>query len=133
VHTRCCSGIRTEIFAKLVLTIATLDCDIELMKQHRIHYTMAYAVLILPQVPYNTLIDYFIMVSTLALAVTAFLAVLPNFITDVEQSKQANVALAVISLVLVNVGLCAWLIAAYMVAHKPKKTAPVVYVEGRNW
>jgi uncharacterized protein with PQ loop repeat len=87
----------------------------------------------LSQVPYNTLIDYFIMVSTLALAVTAFLSVLPNFITDAEQSKQANVALAVTSLVLVNVGLCAWLIAAYMVAHKPKKIAPVVYVEGRNW
>lgn len=73
------------------------------------------------------------MASTLALAATAFLSVIPNFIGIAEQARAANIGLAVISLLLVNAGLFIWLIAAYMVASKAKSTTAVVLVEGRNW
>lgn len=85
------------------------------------------------QVPYNTLLDYFIMLSSLALACMAFLSVVPNFFEAEMLAKSINLGCAVASLLLVVGGLIAWLAAAVCVVRKREYMQAIREVRGKNW
>lgn len=87
----------------------------------------------LPIVPYNTLLDYFIMWSTYCLFFVAMVSVIPyNWFDNEQRQITANYALGWISACLCVLFAFVWSIMAYKRIQKGKPN-PIEEVEGKNW
>jgi preprotein translocase subunit SecG len=89
---------------------------------------------ILPRVPYNTLIDYYMIWSGLSLAVTAFFSIIPSFFEDSDTQKIVNKAMFVLSAIFIVGSLLTWLVMALLsMRRRNRKLRPVTIVKDKNW
>jgi hypothetical protein len=88
----------------------------------------------LPKVPYNCLIDYFMMTQMAALGMMALFCILPNFFA-VDIGKSLNLALALLSCFFIVSSLLSWLLyAKYCVNDVQSRNVKAVpLVPNKNW
>lgn len=88
---------------------------------------------ILPKVPYNTLIDYYILYSTFQMAFMTFLSLIPSLFSDEETGSVVNYYIGFIALGLILLGIMVWYFYALYTARKANTFKEVKLVEGKNW
>lgn len=88
----------------------------------------------LPKVPYNTLIDYFMIYSLSSLTSSALTTVIPNFFQDPKWRYYSNMACAGLSILLLIVMFTVWTYQARGILRKHLRTSvPVPSIRGQNW
>lgn len=88
----------------------------------------------LPKVPYNTLIDYFVIGSMLFSSLTTVFSILPHIVTqDIEVQDDINGVLAITSVCILAGSVLSWLLYAYRWTHLRKTTERVVVKADKNW
>ena len=89
---------------------------------------------ILPKVPYNTLIDYYILYSTFQMAFMTFLSIIPSLFSDEDTGAIVNYYIGFIALGLILLGLIVWYFYALHTIRRNTNTCKEVkLVEGKNW
>lgn len=86
----------------------------------------------LPKVPYNTIIDYFMLSSAATLALMTFLCIIPSFFEG-DGAVLANRLLTVLSAGLVLSNALAWVIFARCRTRHEKRTQVVSVDSKANW
>lgn len=88
----------------------------------------------LPKVPYNTLIDYFILSSMLSLGVMTGFTILPAISFDDTTSQTIlNKTLGWVSFVMIVGTPSLWLVRAFYIKKTKLKTPEIVVVPQKNW
>ena len=93
----------------------------------------------LPKVPYNTLLDYYVLLSCGTLALNAFLSVVPLYLPQVMRSSPAvqpllvNFVSAGVSGGMVLAVFGAWMLRARAVTRTQGATQTVAHEAGVNW
>jgi hypothetical protein len=89
----------------------------------------------LPKVAYNTVIDYYILSSSLSLAAMALLCVVPSFTFwgDEETRHLVNTYFGIVSFCLIILELIVWSVWAHYKAAGDRKTPLIETVDGKNW
>ncbi|CAE8619051.1 unnamed protein product [Polarella glacialis] len=91
----------------------------------------------LPKVPYNTIIDYYVLASTYLLFFMTWFSVLPHVIStcydDASLGDRVNHILMIFSPCMVCVFFLAWVLLACIVCFKNSKHKPIYVVGGKNW
>ena len=89
---------------------------------------------ILPKVPYNTLIDYYILYSTFQLGFMTFLSLIPSLFTDEETGVIVNYYIGYIALAMILFGLFVWyLYALFAIRNNSNASKEVKPIDGKNW
>lgn len=90
-----------------------------------------------PQVPYNTLLDFYVLMSMVILFVCAFLSVTPAFFLDHKwiSAEYVNYAALACSSAMIFALFVGWSARAAWVARSIRKASgrPVHEVEGKEW
>ena len=89
----------------------------------------------LPKVPYNTVIDYYILSSSLSLAAMALVCVIPsfNFWGDDDTRNEVNQYLGICSACFIVIELIVWWVWARRMAAVDNKTQIIKALDGKNW
>jgi len=88
----------------------------------------------LPKVPYNCLIDYFMMAQMGALGMMAFFSIIPKFCSP-DVAPVLNKWLALCSCFCIVLSLVGWLVYAQLFVKRKhsRKCLKIVTVPGKNW
>lgn len=95
----------------------------------------------LPKVPYNTMIDHYVMLATGSLIITAFLSVVPQYVhllsggrMSQDDAVMVNVYTAAISGALVISSFFGWLLVSRIIVWRSTQNSqPVRLLPGKNW
>ena len=90
----------------------------------------------LPRVPYNTLVDYFVLLSMMTQALTAFMSVIPNYVSTVYPGAdewKANYVCAAISVGFLTLTLGGWGLRAFYVIQSRVDKNQVQPMKDVNW
>ena len=89
---------------------------------------------ILPKVPYNTIIDYYILYSTFQMGLMTFLSLIPSLFPDEDTGAIVNSCFGYIALALTLLGIIVWyLYALSTIRGNTNYSAEVKVVDGKNW
>eukprot|EP01041_Mallomonas_annulata_P007098 gene7098-14443_t len=89
---------------------------------------------VLPRVPYNTLIDYYMNASGLSLALTAVFSIIPAFFSDPDTQVQANEMVFVLAVILILGSFFGWIMKAYWtVRQQNNQIKPISILKDKNW
>jgi hypothetical protein len=90
----------------------------------------------LPKVPYNTLMDYFILLSTVSLVLTAFLCAVPKLLIPRYGATTADTVNKVLGYLCLAIAIgipVVWLVAAQWLVRRQETCEYVRLVPKKNW
>eukprot|EP01038_Epipyxis_sp_PR26KG_P012457 gene12457-16709_t len=91
---------------------------------------------ILPKVPYNTIVDSFMIETCASMAITACFLLFPSFLlhpNDVQRVKNLNRIMIFLSFCLIVVVSVLWYFRASLAARHNAKYTSIKIIENRNW
>ena len=91
----------------------------------------------LPKVPYNTLIDYYILFCSMTLAAMNFLIILPSFFIDESDdnslASMVNYTLGWVCFGSIAFGFIFWVLYAHIITRKKTRSNEIVLGKTSNW
>lgn len=91
----------------------------------------------LPKVPYNTVIDYYVLASTFSLCLMTWLGICPQFAAnstgDIDFGNRINRFMMIISVVMVVGSFVIWAVCATVISFTNTGLKRIKLVKGKNW